>query len=1053
MENKNVSVEKLIEELREREKELNCLYNVEEILNTTDIIDDALRKIITVIPAGWKYSDECLVQILYNNQGYHSPDFRSSRWVMYAPIKLEGNTEGEISVYYTREFPQGYEGPFLKEERKLLDNIAERIGNYILHRRSKALIQEWERVKETKRGEWRVVVDLVRKTDRELFIHISRKMLYYLCWNGIPEAQKLLQHLGSTQEVVQIERSEDVNKPSPKIELNMAAIAPKVFEIAASYLNDESILAYVQRWIQESRTNFLLRCLESRETSLAEVADAIRQFHHLSLSSHELPVAMLQSVNVSLISRFFTDQLDFVQIAKNFVDIHDIYTLLKRTIFPLRSHGKLGGKSAGVFLASNVLKKFNHQHELLQQVKVPKTWYITSDGIQSFVDYNHLEEISEQKYKPIERVRMEYPHIIQIFKNSPFPPDILNGLSLALDDLGDNPIIVRSSSLLEDRLGTAFAGKYKSLFLANQGAKQERLEALTDAVAEVYASVFNPDSIEYRAERGLIDFHEEMGIMVQQVVGKRAGKYFLPAYSGVAFTNNEFRWSPRIRREDGLIRLVPGLGTRAVDRVADDYPVLIAPGQANLRVNVSMEEYVRYAPKRVDVINLETNTFETVEFDDLIRECGDQFPAVKQVVSIINGDQLSKPGWMTDFSKEKAIVSFEGLRMETEFVDQIRIILNTLAEHFQTPVDLEFSSDGEHLYLLQCRPQSFFQQNEACVIPDDIPEEKIIFSANKFVSNGNVTNITHIVYVDDEAYNNLEEQSELFDVGLAVGKLNTLLPKRQFILMGPGRWGSRGDIKLGVHVTYADINNTAAMIEIAMRKGNYVPELSFGTHFFQDLVEAAIRYLPLYPGTENVVFNAKFLKESPNMLAHLLPKYAWLNHTIKVIDIPKTTGGQVLRLAMNADLDQAVAYLTSARTVSETPIQPDEALGKSSEAHWRWRLRMATCLARSTDPDKFGVKGFYLIGSTKNNTSGPASDIDLLLHVSGTEEQRKALDIWLEAWSASLDEMNYLRTGHRTGGLLHPRFVTDEEIAKKTSFAQKIDAMTDAARKLPMMEK
>ena len=93
-----------------------------------------------------------------------------------------------------------------------------------------------------------------------------------------------------------------------------------------------------------------------------------------------------------------------------------------------------------------------------------------------------------------------------------------------------------------------------------------------DAIAEVYASIFGPDPIEYRAERGLLDVHEEMGIMIQEVVGTRVGRYFLPAFAGVAFSNNEFRWSPRIQREDGLVRLVPGLGTRAVDRVERRLP-------------------------------------------------------------------------------------------------------------------------------------------------------------------------------------------------------------------------------------------------------------------------------------------------------------------------------------------------------------------------------------------------------------------------------------------------------------------------------------------------
>jgi pyruvate,water dikinase len=124
-----------------------------------------------------------------------------------------------------------------------------------------------------------------------------------------------------------------------------------------------------------------------------------------------------------------------------------------------------------------------------------------------------------------------------------------------------------------------------------------------------------------------------------------------------------------------------------------------------------------------------------------------------------------------------------------------------------------------------------------------------------------------------------------------------------------------------------------------------------------------------------------------------------------------------------------------------------------SEDFSRWRLRMATYIASQTDPEKFGVEGFYLIGSTKNATAGPASDIDLVLYMRGTDEQRQALEAWLEEWSMYLDELNYRNTGYRTGGLLDVHLVTDDDMAKKTSFAVKIGAVTDAARKLPMLKK
>ncbi len=572
-----------------------------------------------------------------------------------------------------------------------------------------------------------------------------------------------------------------------------------------------------------------------------------------------------------------------------------------------------------------------------------------------------------------------------------------------------------------------------------------------DAIAEVYASVFGPDPIEYRTERGLLDVYEEMGIMIQEVVGTNVGRYFLPSFSGVAFSRNEFRWSARIKREDGLLRLVPGLGTRAVDRLKDDYPVLMAPGQPNLRVNVTLDEIIRYSPKKIDVINLETGGFETVEVRDFLKEVNAQVPQLGNMVSILEEDRVRRPiGREIEHNTERLVVTFEGLAAATPFVRQIRTILEILEREIGTPVDIEFASDGTDLYLLQCRPQSSGRMAKAALIPHDIPPERHVFTARRFVSNGSAHNLTHVVYVDPDRYNDLESIEELRAVGRAVGKLNKILPKRQFILIGPGRWGSRGDIKLGVNVTYSDINNTAVLIEIARKKGNYLPDLSFGTHFFQDLVEAEIRYLPLYPDDPGIVFKEAFFRDSPNILADLLPEFAELADTVRVIDIAEATDGMVLRVLMNADLEQALAFLAPREETAEEAAAIAAERDRSRADHWRWRLRFAERLAAQLDPERFGVKALYVFGSTKNATAGPASDIDLLVHFKGTAAQRADLITWLEGWSLCLSEINFLRTGSRAGGLLDVHIVTEEDIAKRTSFAAKIGAVTDQARLLTL---
>ncbi|NOR44630.1 MAG: pyruvate, phosphate dikinase [Candidatus Delongbacteria bacterium] len=754
-----------------------------------------------------------------------------------------------------------------------------------------------------------------------------------------------------------------------------------------------------------------------------------------------------------MIRRLMSDQGDFIDIAKQHLKVSSFYDLTHYLIYPDHSHGKLGGKSSGLIVADQILKDESKKIPALENIKTPKTWYITSDGIMDFMKYNNLEDIMEQKYKDIGLVRQEYPYVIHVFKNSPIPPKMVKLLSKALDDFGDKPLVVRSSSLLEDRIGTAFAGKYKSLFIANQGTKEERLVALMDAIAEVYASTFGPDPIQYRAEHGLLDYNEQMGIMIQEVVGKKVGHYYFPAFAGVAFNNNEYRWSGRIKREDGLARLVPGLGTRAVDRTSDDYPVLFSPGKPNLRVNVTLDEKILYSPKQIDLINLKTKKFETKNIDELIKECGSSFPILNKLASIISEKHLTIPSkFGMDYEKDNFVITFDGLLSNPTFVNKLNSILTTLKQKYNHPVDIEFAHNGDDLYLLQCRPQNYGFESKPASFPSGIANDDIIFSANKFISNGSVTGISHVVYVDPDEYGKLSTLEELKSVGKAVGMLNKLLPKRQFILMGPGRWGSRGDIKLGVSVTYSDINNSAMLIEIARKKKNYVPDLSFGTHFFLDLVEAGIRYLPLYPDNRGIIFKDDFFSDNENIFSSLIPESSSLSKVIKVIDINSIDNGKELQIYMNSEIEKAIAIIADiSETTSQDPYSKPKKLSNTinnDSFHWKWRLKAAEHIASLLDADKFAVKEFYIFGSAKNATSRLDSDIDILIHFQGNEIQKKELLLWLDGWSSSLAYSNFLNTGYKTDKLLDIHIITDEDIKNKTSYAVKISNISDAARPL-----
>lgn len=899
----------MLRDLQERAKELKCLYRVDAILkNDSQPLSGLLQQIVVTLPEAWQFPEACAAQITLEDQVVSSAGFAPSEWMQSASIVVQGQALGTLRVAYNRPLPAAEEGPFLAEERKLMDTVAERIAGHLAHRRLSEAIDGLTAERAAPPGESRVLLDLLRGVDPELLQRISRKLVHHLSWNGVGEARELLQR-GLPHPASEGDENQPLRQPTAGCPVD---VTTEAFRMAEQHMTEPEVLALVTTWMKEEKAGFLVQALGSHDTTLAMLLEAIERFRHTAMSESELSPATLRGLRVALIRRIFSDHRDFVEVAREFIGVADTYELARKIIAPPRSYGRLGGKSAGLLLAKKVLEKSAAAGPLLRQIKLPNAWYIASDAILHFVRHNELDGVLNWKYMEVAHIRQEYAQLVNLFKKAAFPPDLARGLALALDDFGERPLIVRSSSLLEDRAGSAFSGKYKSLFLGNQGSKEGRLRALTDAVSEVFASIFGPDPTEYRAERGLLDENEEMGVLIQEVVGKRVGKYFLPAWSGVAFSNNEFRWSARIERSDGLARLVPGLGTRAVDRTADDYPVLIAPGRPSLRANVTLEEMLRYSPKRIDAINLESNRFETVDAIELVRAYGDEYPQVRQLVSFLDADRIEQPiGALSHYAEQQPVFTFDGLVRMTPWVGCLRDLLAVLQNALRTPVDIEFAHDGTDLYLLQCRPQSYGGDAVPASIPANIPAEKLLFSARRFVSNGRVADISHIVYVDLENYSLLPDRDTMRAVGRAVGRLNKLLPRRRFLLIGPGRWGSRGDIKLGVPVTYSDINNAAMLIEVARQRGNYVPELSFGTHFFQDLVEASIRYLPLYPDDRETVFREDFFRGAANLLPELLPEYDELSATLRVIDVRAATG-TLLQVLMNGEAELAVGVLGAA---------------------------------------------------------------------------------------------------------------------------------------------
>ena len=387
---------------------------------------------------------------------------------------------------------------------------------------------------------------------------------------------------------------------------------------------------------------------------------------------------------------------------------------------------------------------------------------------------------------------------------------------------------MRSSSLLEDNFGSAFAGKYDSFFLPNQSTPEENLAALIKATIQIYASVLSPDALFYRQIQELDDYDERMAILIQKVQGERYGKYFFPYIAGVGYSSNPFIWNKKLKREDGFLRIVLGLGTRAVDRVDRDYPRMVGLSHPQLRPVSGPADVIKYSQRFVDVIDLEENTFKTIPVTEVLSS---NFPGVQYLASVDEGDFV-KPIFSlgTAIPPEKMVLTFDNLLKNTDFVKLMKTILKKLDRHYERPVDIEFAvqfipgypKPNFKIFLLQCRPLSNQNWVQNVAVPQDVPLADQIFSANRLVPSGLVDRIKYIVYVDPLVYSQVADNSIRMELARIVGRLNKRLEGEKFILMGPGRWGS-SNIDLGIKVSYADIYNTSMLIEIAVARNGYYP--------------------------------------------------------------------------------------------------------------------------------------------------------------------------------------------------------------------------------------
>ena len=613
-----------------------------------------------------------------------------------------------------------------------------------------------------------------------------------------------------------------------------------------------------------------------------------------------------------------SDQLPFIGVAKQVMSIDD----LRRIHHSRIGMGKIGGKAAGMYLAWRSLQPL---HDALSAhpaaratLHIPDSAFIGTDVIYEFLLRNKLEGYMNQKYRSVQEIREEYGHIVDAFLHSKLPDYVVAQVRDVVESFAGSPIIVRSSSLLEDNFGFAFAGKYDSYYCANQGTPEENLAAVLDAIRLVYASALNPDALLYRRKHNLVDYDERMAILLQRVTGHWHGRYYYPDLGGVGFSRNPFAWAPEIHREEGFLRLVTGMSVRAVERVSQDYPRLVALSHPQLRPENTLDDKRRFSQRFMAVIDREAQGLATVAVRDGLREDG---PLLALVAARDTGEDLVPLPPRTALAPdEHFVLTFEALTRDPAFIDLMRAVLAQLEAAYDSPMNLEFAVDvtwsempaedvGQptplyHLYILECRP--LYQRGPESVVADldALRDKHRLFAMPTLLPSAAVENIEYLIFVDPDRYYSLPLGEARQRVAETVTALNDLLPAGRFGLVGPGRWGSL-DSRHSVPVTYSDICNSKLLVEISPPY-TPPPELAYGTDFYEDVVEAGIVVVGIQPGQPGSEVDWRLLRDSPNLLPRFVPAAADLVDLVRVIDL-RAAAGSPLRIVIDNETNEAVA--------------------------------------------------------------------------------------------------------------------------------------------------
>lgn len=566
-------------------------------------------------------------------------------------------------------------------------------------------------------------------------------------------------------------------------------------------------------------------------------------------------------------------------LVKEYFKPEDYFMLRDRMI----GSGAIGGKACGMLLARKIAE--TEIPEFLEHNEPHDSFYIGSD-----VFYTYIASNGDWKLRIRQRTKEGYfsvaEELQQHLLNGTFPSKIREQFINVLEYFGQSPFIVRSSSFLEDGFGNAFAGKYESVFCVNQGSPEERLKAFEQAVRKVYASTMDFSALEYRLLRGLDKKDEQMAILVQRVSGSYYGKYFMPGAAGVGYSHSAYKWLPDMDPKAGMLRIVMGLGTKAVDRTKEDYPRLANLDRPAVTAMTTAAQKHRFSQRYIDVLDCEKNALREVSMDTLLSVLPLWYKKMVLEHDYEAEDRLRQMGRRQDVW----FVSCQKLLETKAFTSLMQKILKVLERVYGNPVDIEYTVNMDNtgdfvVNLLQCRPLYLGQEGKNVDLKSLNLNEVFFHIKDSSMGTSGKRKMDVIVQVDPVLYYQYPYHKK-YDVAAAIGKVNHYYRQsgKKLLLMTPGRIGTSSP-ELGVPVAFKDISNFSAVCEVSDNRAGYMPELSYGSHMFQDLTEAEITYGAIYNNEKTLTYNPDLFAENPDLFPKICPEYPELQEMIQVREV------------------------------------------------------------------------------------------------------------------------------------------------------------------------